>query len=365
MKRIYQYTMNRLVGLAILTVLITACHTGAKRGKYISEKVIQYIRKLGLLDKDENIILFDAQGATLWYGVKQGGSFFCDKRVATYWVTQDERQRTKVDYAFYKDIDSISLKDRSTALTYASYLTVYKHDGTKFRAYIDGNRQKITGFYKSALAEWKKHKALRPVVSTNLVNSTKHREISAGHMMISEKVDTTIYGNQIIYPFKDTSYKLLYKVLKDESYNEDEKNAVLSFVHPNGKKTSLIFRDSLYSMHGSIEFKDMNNDSVQDIMVFYNTGGRANPTYHLYLRDTIHHKITYVKGFEDLPNPNLDTSNNIIASYALSGQSIGYGFYRINNHNKLLNLWHWVDAPMDDSVRYDQAIKAILKKWGK
>jgi hypothetical protein len=155
MSRISFHTINCLVGFALLAVLFTTCNTGAKRGKYISEKDIQYIRKLGLLDNDENIILFDAQGATLRYGIKQGGSFFSDKRIAGYWIAQDERQKTKIDYAFYKDIDSIALKDRSTALTYSSYLTVYKHDGTKFRAYIDGNRKKINYFYKSALEEWK------------------------------------------------------------------------------------------------------------------------------------------------------------------------------------------------------------------
>ncbi|TFF35608.1 hypothetical protein E2R66_18020 [Mucilaginibacter psychrotolerans] len=109
----------------------------------------------------------------------------------------------------------------------------------------------------------------------------------------------------------------------------------------------------------------MNNDSVPDIMVFYNTGGRANPTYHLYLRDTIRHKITYVKGFEDLPNPELDTANNIITSGGLYGESVGWEFYRVDSHNKLLTLWHRVDGRMDDNVKYDRAVKAILKKWGK
>lgn len=158
MKRISINTINCIVRLSILAMLFTACNTGAKRGKDLSDKDIQYIRKLGLLNKDENIILFDAQGATMWYGIKQGGSFFSDKRVAGYWVAQDEKQKTTIDYAFYKDIDSIALKDRSTALTYASYLTVYKHGGTQFRAYIDGNRQKIKDFYKCALEEWKKNR---------------------------------------------------------------------------------------------------------------------------------------------------------------------------------------------------------------
>ncbi|TFF39531.1 hypothetical protein [Mucilaginibacter psychrotolerans] len=190
-----------------MAVLFTACNTGAKRGKDLSEKDLQYIRKLGLLDKDENIIQFDAQGATLWYSVKQGGSFFSDKRVAGYWVAQDERQKTKVDYAFYKDIDSIALKDRSTALTYASYLTVFKHDGTKFRAYINGNKQKVEYFYKSALGEWMKHRAIRPDASAPVVNRSKQIDVNTRQMMMTGKMDTTIYGNQIIYPFKDTSYK--------------------------------------------------------------------------------------------------------------------------------------------------------------
>jgi len=99
----------------------------------------------------------------------------------------------------------------------------------------------------------------------------------------------------------------------------------------------------------------------KDILVFYYTGARANPTYHLYLSDPKNHKLIYVKGFEELPNPDLDLTHNIIISIALSGTN-HYSFYRITPKNKLINLGHSFDSDLDDSIKYENAIRKILKE---
>ncbi len=114
-----------------------------------------------------------------------------------------------------------------------------------------------------------------------------------------------------------------------------------------------------------IEFQDFNNDRIKDVLFFYYTGRRSNPTYHLYLVDTINNKLTYVKGFENLPNPDLDSSNNIISSYALSGGEVGVSFYRINPDLKLVNLGHSFESEFGDDKPFDKATKAILKERGK
>jgi len=106
---------------------------------------------------------------------------------------------------------------------------------------------------------------------------------------------------------------------------------------------------------------DFNNDKIKDLLFFYYTGGRSNPTYHLYLVDTMRHKLTYVKGFEDLPNPFLDSTNNIITSGVLYADRIAYSFYRITN-NHLINLGHPIDTDWNDSTEYENAIKQILKE---
>ena len=109
-----------------------------------------------------------------------------------------------------------------------------------------------------------------------------------------------------------------------------------------------------------VEFIDMNNDRIKDVLVFYYSGGRANPTYHLYLLDSARHRLKYVPGFEKLPNPDLDTSNNIISSIALSGTT-HYSFFSINSKDRLIALGHDFDADLNDSLQYEQAIRQILR----
>ncbi|HKC35314.1 MAG TPA: hypothetical protein VKB95_04600 [Chitinophagaceae bacterium] len=113
-------------------------------------------------------------------------------------------------------------------------------------------------------------------------------------------------------------------------------------------------------MYPEIAFQDFNNDKRKDVLIFYYTGARANPTYHLYLADFRNRELIRVKGFEKLPNPDLDTTNNIIISIALSGANY-YSFYRINKGNKLINLEYSFTENHGDSTQYVRAIRKIRK----
>ena len=115
-------------------------------------------------------------------------------------------------------------------------------------------------------------------------------------------------------------------------------------------------------MYPDIDFQDFNNDKVKDVLVFYYTGARSNPTYHLYLTDLKNHNLIGVKGFEELPNPDLDSSNNIITSIALSGSNY-YTFYRIISKNKLINLGHDYEDNPNDSTQYEKTVQQILKEY--
>jgi len=144
-------------------------------------------------------------------------------------------------------------------------------------------------------------------------------------------------------------------------FDAEKNNAVLSFGKQEKNQTEILFRDSMFCMYPNIDFQDFNNDKIKDPLVFYYTGGRANPTYHLYLTDNKNHKLIRVKGFEELPNPYLDTINNIISSVALSGTNY-YCFYRINSKNKLINLGYSFEENPKDTTQFEKAIRQILKK---
>lgn len=179
---------------------------------------------------------------------------------------------------------------------------------------------------------------------------------------IKLSVDTTFETfDTTILPFSDSSYKLIFSVF-DLKSNHEKNNSTVTLSRIYNNNTRKILQDSFYCMNAIVECQDFNNDNIKDVLLFYSTGARANPTYHFYLVDTIKHNLTYIKGFEKLPNPDFDSSNNIITSAALFGGSIFWSFYRINSQNKLIDLKHSFTTDFGgDSIKYHQAIKKILK----
>lgn len=168
------------------------------------------------------------------------------------------------------------------------------------------------------------------------------------------------YTDNSVTLFGDSSYKLtLHTFDTANNFDAERYNAVLTFAKQEKSKIHIYFIDSIFCMHPTIEFQDFNNDKVKDVMIFCYTGARANPTYHLYLTDLKNRRLTRVKGFESLPNPSLDTSNNIITSVALSGTNY-YRFYRISSNNTLINLYQFEEDP-EDTTQYEKAIRQIRK----
>jgi len=185
---------------------------------------------------------------------------------------------------------------------------------------------------------------------------------------VAKQTDTTtqaqieINTDSTVTLFGDNSYKLTLHIFDTTNdYDAERNNAVLTFSRLSGNQKKIFFRDSMFCMYPDIDFQDFNNDKVKDVLVFFYTGARANPTYHLYLTDPKNHDLIRVKGFEELPNPGLDTTNNIITSIALSGTNY-YSFYRIDKKNKLINLEHSFEENPSDSTQYEKAIRQILKK---
>jgi hypothetical protein len=157
--------------------------------------------------------------------------------------------------------------------------------------------------------------------------------------------------------FDDPAYAFQLHVFDKGSLDQTKPNAILTVKFKQDKKEKVLFKDSLYCMHPVADFKDFNNDKVNDLIIYY-YGAHANERYHLYLINPKSHSLVHVKGFEELPNPKLDTKNNIIASNSIS-DSESYSFHRINKKNGLVNLGHAFESTLDDTTRYRAAIKEI------
>jgi hypothetical protein len=139
-------------GILILLIINLIGCTLIKNDDNLTESDLKYIRSLGLIDENENILKFSSS-----MNIKTSGNFITDKRLASYWIDKDDNKSYK-DFAFYSDIVKIDSVDKTNALTYASYLEITKRDSSRFKVYIDGDKDKYRSFIKIANTKWSEHK---------------------------------------------------------------------------------------------------------------------------------------------------------------------------------------------------------------
>jgi hypothetical protein len=138
---------NKLFSALLLPLLFFSCKGSVQ--KTVDKEEQTFIRKLGLLEDGETIEQFFGSNS-----FQHSGSFFTNRRIAYFYIDEDERE---VVSARYNEIDSIVLTDKTKAVTYASYLTVYKKDQTNFAVYADLDSANLYAFFNAAEANLKKY----------------------------------------------------------------------------------------------------------------------------------------------------------------------------------------------------------------
>jgi bisphosphoglycerate-independent phosphoglycerate mutase (AlkP superfamily) len=121
-------------------------------GDSLSRPDIEYIQSLRLLDKDEKIYNFYSE-----FKKENAGNFFTDKRIATYWIDERDKEKSQLSFAFYADIKSIDTIYYAGA-TYSPYMLITKTDDTQFRVSANGKKEEVKYFFEGALAQWKRRK---------------------------------------------------------------------------------------------------------------------------------------------------------------------------------------------------------------
>src|ERR1044072_9743641 len=93
--------MYKLWVLILILVSVCSCNK-IENGNSLSTADLNYIRSLHLLNNNETIYKFYSE-----YTFHGAGNFFTDKRLAKYWIDENDKSRNHIDYAFYDDIISI------------------------------------------------------------------------------------------------------------------------------------------------------------------------------------------------------------------------------------------------------------------
>jgi hypothetical protein len=113
-------------------------------------------------------------------------------------------------------------------------------------------------------------------------------------------------------------------------------------------------------MFQKVQFADFNGDNVKDILVQNVSDVRSNQTYYLYLVDTTYGRLTKIKGFEEIKNPDYVSKYNLIDNYVMSGKD-RTSFYKIQSDTiKDFDIVIY-DDHLDDGI-YDRDYKNAIKK---
>ena len=118
-----------------------------------------------------------------------------------------------------------------------------------------------------------------------------------------------------------------------ENSDEDSVNAKVVLFRDREKiATDSIRCDGLY-----IDFKDMNEDGFNDLLIFQNSGARANETFNLFLYIRKSRDFKKVPGYNSWPNLFKTDSKGILSACILTG-TVQYSFFRIKDSGELIDL---------------------------
>jgi hypothetical protein len=131
-------------------ILFSCAENKTERNLTTGER--KFIESLGILDLKEEVRLFENNDGS--EDVTKSGNFITDRRIAAYWIKGVDQE---IHSAFFEnEIDSISQTDNHTALTYASYVTVYKTDGSSFKVYVDADSTRTFEFFNKVRSNWER-----------------------------------------------------------------------------------------------------------------------------------------------------------------------------------------------------------------
>lgn len=144
--------MNLRILFVFLIMEAGSCNK-IKTGNAIDTETKNVIKSLGLLEKGETIIKFYSN-----YQEKLAGNFYTNKRIAHYWLDENQKEESDTTFAFYQDIVSIDTIFKVPD-TFSPYLLIKKKDSSEFKVYVDGNHQLMIDFYIGALQNWRNNKS--------------------------------------------------------------------------------------------------------------------------------------------------------------------------------------------------------------
>jgi hypothetical protein len=145
--------LTNYIIILFAVISFCSCKNNIETGATLSKQDVQFIQKLGLLDKNERIFKFYSE-----FKKSVAGNFYSNIRLASYWLDKQDSTKNKIEFAFYNDIIKIDTIYNAGA-TYCPFLLVTRRDGSNFKVCVDGKKEEITAFFNEALNKWKQNQS--------------------------------------------------------------------------------------------------------------------------------------------------------------------------------------------------------------
>ena len=145
--------MKHAIAYLLIFAIVSALAACAKirNREELDSKDIQQIRNLKLLNLHEEIYQLYSNAP---FRKSDAGNFYSTERIANYWLDSNKR-KNQVNSAYYHVIAHIDTVYLDRTLTYLSYMTITRKDGSNFRVYAGGKKPAVKAFFEQAIAHWK------------------------------------------------------------------------------------------------------------------------------------------------------------------------------------------------------------------
>lgn len=145
--------MKFLFNTIFLLTIFTSCKQNKiETANTLNDKDYLLISSLNLLDKDEKVEKFYSE-----YRKHLAGNFYTNKRLAKYWIDENDKSKNTIEFAYYKDILNLDTVFNA-GLTYCPFILVTKKDSSRFKVCVEGTKNQVNEFFQGAIDNWKKQK---------------------------------------------------------------------------------------------------------------------------------------------------------------------------------------------------------------
>ena len=140
--------MKFILQIIIYSILLSSCSEKIINGNDLPSSTISHIKKLGILDNNEQILYFYSS-----LNNRVSGNFITKKRIASYWQNKTSNENY-IKQAYYDEIKSITI-NHGDGFEFSSAFIIELNNGQNFNVYFNDNRENINKLYNELLNIWK------------------------------------------------------------------------------------------------------------------------------------------------------------------------------------------------------------------